>query len=197
MTSAAPQPPQLSPENLRELQAARRSLGKIRRAVGTARFEGYTVAICGGLTVLTNTDSIGYMLVGTVLTAVGIVEIVGAGRLRRLEVGAVRMLAVNQLSLAVLILLYALWNLHAEVAHPVSDSPDLSPADVKLLGQMDSSVLDITHEAMLLLYGSLIAAAGVEAGMAWYYHSRGGHLREYLAHTPPWIITMQKAGISV
>jgi len=182
---------------LRELQAARRSLGKIRRAVGTARFEGYSIAICGALTVLMNTNSIGYMLVGTVLTAVGMVEIVGAGRLRRLEVGAVRMLAINQLSLAALILLYALWNLHAEIAHPVSDFPDLSPSDAKLLGQMDSSVLGITHEAMLLLYGSLIAAAAVEAGMAWYYHSRAGHLREYLARTPPWIIAMQKAGISV
>lgn len=197
MSLPAPQPPQLSPENLRELQAARRSLGKIRRAVSTARFEGYSIAICGALTVLMNTDSIGYMLVGTVLTAIGIVEIVAAGRLRRLEVGAVRMLAINQLSLAALILLYALWNLHAEIAHPVSDFPDLSPSDAKLLGQMDSSVLGITHEAMLLLYGSLIAAAAVEAGMAWYYHSRGGHLREYLARTPPWIITMQKAGISV
>ncbi|MGD0138398.1 MAG: hypothetical protein ABSD28_05935 [Tepidisphaeraceae bacterium] len=197
MSLPAPQPPQLSPENLRELQAARRSLGKIRRAVSTARFEGYSIAICGALTVLMNTDSIGYMLVGTVLTAIGIVEIVAAGRLRRLEVGAVRMLAINQLSLAALILLYALWNLHAEIAHPVSDFPDLSPSDAKLLGQMDSSVLGITHEAMLLLYGSLIAAAAVEAGMAWYYHSRAGHLREYLARTPPWIIAMQKAGISV
>jgi hypothetical protein len=197
MSLPAPQPPQLSAENLRELQAARKSLGKIRRAVRTARFEGYSVAICGGLTALMNTDSIVYMLAGTVLAGIGVVEIVGAGRLRRREVGAVRMLAINQLSLAVLILLYALWNLHAEVAHPVLDFPDLSPSDAKLLGQMDSSVLGITHEAMLLLYGSLIAAAAVEAGMAWYYHSRGGHLREYLAKTPPWIITMQKAGISV
>ncbi|MGD0769540.1 MAG: hypothetical protein ABSB42_15260 [Tepidisphaeraceae bacterium] len=197
MTSAAPQPPQLSQENLRELQAARKSLSKIRRAVSTARFEGYSVAICGALTVLMNTDSFACVLVGTVLAGIGIVEIVGASRLRRLEAGAVRMLTINQLSLAVLILLYALWNLHAEVAHPVSDFPDLSPSDAKLLGQMDSSVLGITHEAMLLLYGSLIAAAAVEAGMAWYYHSRGGHLREYLARTPPWIITMQKAGISV
>jgi len=197
MSLPAPQPPQLSPENLRELQAARRSLGKIRRAVSTARFEGYSIAICGALTVLMNTDSIGYMLVGTVLTAIGIVEIVAAGRLRRLEVGAVRMLAINQLSLAVLILLYALWNLHAEAAHPVSDFPDLSPSDAKLIGQMDSSMTGLTHEIMMLLYGSLIAAAGVEAGMAWYYHSRGGHLREYLARMPPWIITMQKAGISV
>jgi hypothetical protein len=190
MTSAAPQPPQLSPENLRELQAAKRSLGKIRRAVSTARFEGYSIAICGALTVLMNTDSIGYMLVGTVLTVIGIVEIVAAGRLRRLDVGAVRMLTINQLSLAGLILLYALWHLYVEVAHPGSELPDLA-------GQMDSTTLGIAHEMTMVVYGSLIVAAAVEAGMAWYYHSRGGHLRGYLARTPPWIIAMQKAGISV
>jgi hypothetical protein len=190
MSSAAPQPPQLSPENLRELQAARKSLGKIRRAVSTARFEGYTVAICGALTALMNADSIVYMLVGTVLAGIGIVEIVGADRLRRLDVGAARILTINQLSLAALILLYALWKLLVEVAHPGSAIPDLA-------GQLDSSDLGIAHELTILLYGSLIAAAAVEAGMAWYYHSRGEHLREYLARTPPWIVAMQKAGISV
>jgi hypothetical protein len=193
MTSADSQPPQLSPENLRQLQAARGSLRKIRRAVGTARFEGYSIAICGALTVLMNTDSIGYMLVGTVLTAIGIVEIIGAGRLRRLDVGAVRILAINQLSLAALILLYALWNLHAEIVHPTTDSPDLT----SLLEQMGYSVTGQAHQIMSLLYGSLIVAAAVEAGMAWYYHSRGRHLREYLAHTPAWILNMQKAGIGV
>jgi len=103
---------------------------------------------------------------------------------------AARILTINQLSLAALILLYALWKLLVEVAHPGSAIPDLA-------GQLDSSDLGIAHELTILLYGSLIAAAAVEAGMAWYYHSRGEHLREYLARTPPWIVAMQKAGISV
>jgi hypothetical protein len=197
MSSAAPQPPQLSAENLREMQTARQSARKIRRAVTAAKFEGYTIAICGVLTVLMGMGSVWQMLGGTILTVIGVIEITGGGRLARFDPGAVRMLTINQLSLAGLILLYGLWNLHAEMAHPVSDFPDLSPADAQVLGQMDSSVTGLTHEIMVLLYGSMIAAAAAEAGMAFYYHSRGELVRRYLAETPAWIITMQKSGVSI
>lgn len=197
MTSAASKPPQLSADNLRELQAAKQSLRKIRRAVSVARFEGYTVAVCGGITFLSGIGSVGDMLGGAVLTAIGVIEIISAGRLGRLDTKAVRILTTNQLCLAALILLYAVWNLHAEVAHPASDLPDLSPSDAAALGQMDSSALSLTHEVMLLFYGSMIAAAVVEAGMARYYHSRGAYLQRYLADTPAWIISMQKSGISI
>jgi hypothetical protein len=195
--SAASNPPPLSEENLRELQAAKQALGKIRRAALAARFEGYTVAICGGLTFLSGIGNVADMLGGAVLTAIGVIEIIGGGRLGRLDTKAVRIITVNQLCLAALILLYALWNLHAEVAHPASDLPDLSPADAQVLGQVDSSAMGLTHEIMLLLYGSLIAAAAAEAGMAAYYYSRGPYLQRYLAETPPWIISMQKSGISI
>jgi hypothetical protein len=197
MASLGSNPPQFSTDNLRELQAAKQSLRKIRRAATAAKIEGYSIAICGGITFLSGLGNIGNMLGGMVLTAIGVVEITGAGRLARLDTKAVRVLTVNQLCLAVLILLYAIWNLHAEAAHPASDLPDLSPADAQALGQMDSSTMGITHEIMLLLYGSMIIAAGAEAGMAAYYHSRGAHLERYLAQTPPWIISMNKSGISI
>ncbi len=193
MTFPAPNSPQLTPENLRELEAARRALRKVRRAVSTARFEGFTVAIFGGLTAVSGIPNIGVMLLGAVLTAIGVIEIVAGGQLRRLDLRAIRILTINQLVLAVLILLYALWNLHAEIAHPLAQ---ISSSDAELLGQVDPSALNFTHEMMLLLYVSLIAGAALEASMALYYHTRGAHLRQYLAQTPQWIISMQKAGIS-
>ncbi|HEX4054775.1 MAG TPA: hypothetical protein VHX86_10965 [Tepidisphaeraceae bacterium] len=193
MTSPVSNSPQLTPENFRELEAARRALRKVRRAVSTARFEGFTVAICGGVTALSGIPNIGIMLVGVVLTAIGVIEIIGGGQLRRLDLRAVRVLTINQLCLATLILLYALWNLHAEMVHPLAQ---ISDSDAQLLGQVDPSALDFTHEMMLILYGSLIAAAVLEAFMGLYYHTRGAHLRQYLAQTPQWIISMQKAGIS-
>src|SRR5579872_6359210 len=197
MTSMAPNTPQLSADNLRELQAAKQSLKKIRRAVSAARLEGYTVAICGGLTALFGYNSALAVIGGTVLAVIGIIEIIGAGKLGRLDADAARMLMINQLCLAVLIFLYAVWNLHAEAAHPASDFPDLSPSDMQALGQMDSSALSLTHEIMLLLYGSMIIAAALEGGMAAYYYSRGAYLRRYLAETPAWIVAMQKSGISI
>jgi hypothetical protein len=196
-TSAATTPPSLTPENLRELQTAKQSLRKVRRAVNAAKFEGYTIAICGGLSFLFGIGSIGDMLGGMVLTAIGIIEITGAGRLGRLDVKGARIVAVNQLCLAALIFLYAVWSLHAEAAHPASDLPDLSPSDVQALGSAGDGAMDLTHEIMMLLYGSLIIAAIAEAGMAAYYNSRGAYLQQYLSETPEWIVNMQKSGISI
>jgi uncharacterized membrane protein HdeD (DUF308 family) len=199
MVTAASNSPQLTPENLRELESARFALRKIRRAVSAARFEGYTIAICGGLSLLGGIGSISIsdMFVGTVLLVIGIIEIIGAGKLRSLDPKAAKMLVLNQLILAGLILLYALWNLTAEATHPTSDLPDLSPSEAQAVSQYSSPLSGLTHEIMLLLYASLILAAIVEAGMAAYYHSRGEQLRKYLETTPAWIVDMQKAGVSI
>jgi hypothetical protein len=192
MSSPALNSPQLTPENFRELEAARVSLKKIRRAVSAARFEGFTIAIFGGLTLLCGITSIADILLGLVLIAIGVIEILGGGQLRRLDPRGIRILTFNQLAFATLILLYALWNLHSEIVHPVAEMGD----DSQLVGQVDPSVLNITHEIMLLVYASFILAALFEAGMAAYFHSRGPLLQQYLAQTPPWIVSMQKAGVS-
>jgi hypothetical protein len=194
MTLPASQSPQLTPQNLRELEAARWSLRKIRRAVSTARFEGFTVAIFGGLTAVCGIPSIGVILMGLVLTAIGVVEIVGGNRLRRLDLTAARILTFNQLLLALLILIYALWNLHAEMVHPLAQ---INSADAQILGVSDAPVFDLTHEVLIVVYLSLILAALIEASMALYYHRRGAFLRRYLAETPQWIVSMQKAGVSL
>jgi len=195
MTSAASKPPQLSQENLRELQTARNSLRKVRRAVTTAKFEGYSVAICGVLTSLMGYGSFGQILGGIVLTVIGVIEIYGASRLGQLDAKAGRILTVNQLTLAALILLYALWNIFGEVMHPAdaADLQGLSTSDSQVMGD----VTGIAHEVTMIMYAGMIAAAVVEAGMARYYHSRGVYLVRYLAETPAWIISMQKSGVSI
>ena len=193
MSSPALNSPQLTPEHFRELETARHALRKIRRAVGAAKFEGFPIAILGGLTVLLGITSVADILMGLVLIAIGVIEIIGAGQLRRLDVRGIRTLTFNQLTFATLILLYALWNLHGEMAHPVGGASD---AESQALGQVDPSVLSITHEVMLLVYASFILAAAFEAAMAAYFHSRGPLLRQYLAETPEWIVSMQKAGVS-
>ncbi|HEY1921388.1 MAG TPA: hypothetical protein VGG44_01375 [Tepidisphaeraceae bacterium] len=193
MSSPVLPSPQLTPEHFRELEAAKHALRKIRRAVSAAKLEGYTVAIFGGLTVMIGITSITDIILGLILLAIGIVELNGAARLRRLDPRGIRLLTINQLTFAVLILLYALWNVHAEIAHPVGGVTD---AEAQALGQVDPSVLSLTHEVMLLVYSSFILAALFEAGMAAYFRSRGPLLQQYLAETPEWITSMQKAGVS-
>jgi hypothetical protein len=197
MNPAPAKPPRLTEENLRELQTARRSLRKVRRAVFSANLEGYTIAVCGAVSFLCGIGSISDMVLGAVLTVIGIIEIVSASRLRRLDLTATKWLGCNQLALAVFILLYALWNIHSEIANPASGLSDLSPQDAQAVDQTLGSLGDLTHEVMLMLYVSLIAAALVEAGMALYYYSRGAHVRRFLQETPEWIVMMQRNGVSI
>jgi len=197
MSSAGLPPPQFSAENLRELEVARQPLRKIRRAASTARIEGLTIAGCGALTFVFGIGSAGDMLGGAVLTAIGIIEFVHAGRLSRLDEKSIRVLTINQICLAALILLYALWKLYGEISSPSSDYPDLSAADAQVAGQVTGLANGLTHTIYLLVYSSLIFAAAAEAAIALYYHSRGAHLQRFLAETPPWIIEMQKSGISI
>lgn len=88
MASAPPSPPQLTAENLNELQTARQRLKGIRRAVSAGRFEGYSIAICGGLTFLAGIGSLTSMAGGALLLGVGIVEVFMVGQLRKLDVAA-------------------------------------------------------------------------------------------------------------
>ena len=181
---------------MRELQTARASMKKIRRAVLSARLEGYSIAIFGALSLAFSFGNIGDMLLAGVLTAIGIVEIIGAGKLARLDLGASRLLAFNQLTLAVLILLYALWNIHGQLANPDAALEGLSPSDIQAIDQ-SSGVLSMTNEIMMVVYVGMIVAALAEAAMALYYHTRAAHIRQFIAQTPEWIVAMQKTGVSI
>jgi hypothetical protein len=181
-----------------ELHTARKSMKKIRRAVLSARIEGYSVAIFGGISFVCSIGSISGMLVSSLLVAIGIIEITAAARLARLDLQAPRMLAINQFALAVLILFYAIVNIYGEVAHPENDLAGLSPSDIQAMNQLGvSAQVDLGHEIMLLVYIGLIVAAVLEAAMALYYHTRVTHLRQFLAQTPDWITAMQKSGVTI
>lgn len=162
--------PQMTAENFRQLAAARTAVGKIRRAVTTARIDGYSVAIFGLLTCLFDFSSVAYLAVGVLMMAIGVIEVWGADQLRLLKVSAVRVLTVNQLFFAGLLLIYAAVQYYLELIHP-SKLPGLSPSYEQMIGSMD-----LTHPLMLLVYGTVAIAGAVEAGMAWYYHTRGEHL---------------------
>jgi hypothetical protein len=197
MASAPPSPPQLTPENLNELQLARQRLKGIRRAVSAGRFEGYSIAICGGLSFLAGIGSLTSMAGGALLLGVGIVEVYMVGQLRKLDLRAPRFLAANQLVLAALIVLYACWSLHSSGSSSSADTTGMSASDVQAMNQMIGPVNEIAHSVSVLLFGSLLIAAVFEGGMAWYYYSKAEPLREYLAETPEWILQMQRAGVSV
>lgn len=193
---AMPVLPYFTPENLQELEAARKSARKVRRAVSVANFDGWTIAIFGAITLamgLTDFTNIG---LGLGLGAVAYLELRNAGRVKRLDADAARILGFNQLALAGILIIYACWELYVSsrsggtaAALGVTD-PDVA--------QMLGPVQDLTTMISHAVYGSLILIAVFAQGsMALYYFTRVRLIRNYVATTPEWIITLQKAGFAL
>ena len=198
-TPAPPPPPPpfagLSPEHLRQLTEARQRATKIRRAISVAKFDGWSVGMFGALTFLVGAISFSWigLLLGGGMLAVAWVEFRGADRLRRLDAGATKSLAFNQLVLGGLLLTYAIYSLWG-VYHTHDPAFDelRGMGNVPGIGDIDN----IAHLIGLLIYGTLAAVAIFgQGGTALYYHTRRRHIESYLRDTPPWIVEAQRAGM--
>jgi hypothetical protein len=179
--------PQLSDANLRELAEARLALRKINRAVAVAKFDGWTMGIFGGLSFVMGLggDWIN-ILVGMALVVFAWVELRGASMLRKLETQATKMLGRNQLALGLMIGLYSGWQIWVQ-ASGNGESSDFS--------EVDPTLLKSTEIGFYLLV--ILVAVVAMGAMSRYYFSRARYLDAYLKETPPWILEMQRAGISI
>jgi len=196
-SSPAPAPPaQLSAEHLQQLQTAKNAIKKIHRAARTAGIDGWTLAIFAVFSLLFGFDSFLGILTAMALGTIAYFELQGAAQLRRLQIAAIRMLVINQIALGLLICVYGLGCLHAEMTGPgvyqslVSADPDSASA----LGQFEGPAHQIAMLFYVLLIVSGIAGPGA---LALYYRSREKYLQIYLTQTPQWILTMQQAGLTL
>ena len=176
---------------------ARNAAKKIRRVATVATGDAWTIAIFAALSFICGlTSGVSGILMGVAMGVVAYVEFTGASRVRRLDASATRTLGYNQLALAGVLIIYALWNLFA------TSSSGLSAEINSQLGSMGGSGMGVAKEAQdigqlvnNLVYGSLIAIAiFAQGGTALYYFSREKHITQYVQTTPPWIIEMQRAG---
>lgn len=189
-------PPQLSPEHHRQLAIARKAVRKLRRTISVASFDGWTVAVFAALTLLTSITDPSGLFMGLGMAAVAFVELNSVGRLRQLDTRATRTLALNQIALASILTLYALWRLHTEMTG-VSPYQAYKSADPQI-ARMLQPVENLTHLVSMALYGAMIAVAFfAQGGLALFYFTRGKHIDAYLAQTPRWIIEMQKSGVAL
>jgi hypothetical protein len=189
-----PPPPQLTPEHLNQLTAARERLKKVRRAISVAKFDGWSVAIFGAFTAVLSIPNIVGILLGIGMGAVAYVELSNAERVRKLEPDALKTMGINQLAFAGGLILYAIYSL-------LTMGKDVG-ADLSSVGSLDPSTLqtagNLARMIMILVYGTLILVAIFGQGsLALYYFSRRKLLEKYKEETPPWIIAMQEAGVSL
>jgi len=189
-------PAALDPEQVQQLLAAQARVSKLRRAVNVARFDGWTTGFFAVVTILTGFTSGSALLLGFGMAIVAYVEFAGATKLRQLDARAARQLAINQVCLGAMLILYSLWQLYVAMTGPSSFASVTGndPQLAQMLGSFDG----LTKTISMLVYGVLIAIAiFIQGGTAMYYHSRQRHLEEYVRATPKWILDLQRAGVAV
>jgi hypothetical protein len=183
----------LTPEQLREWADAQRRGKKVRRAAGTARFQGWSISIFAAFTIIFSLFDPPGLLLGIGMGITGYFQFVGAVRLTRLDAPAARMLGWNQLALGAMLVLYALWGLLHVGSAPLP--PEVVAAGAgRDLGPMFQSAQDLAKFIAMVVYATVAIAAVLGQGWAaWYYFSREKYIRRYAAETPRWVTELQRA----
>jgi hypothetical protein len=186
-------PPPLTPDQLGAIQLAHTRSTKLRRAAVVAKIDASVMAVFTAFCLLSALfDPVTGIVLGAALGLVTFNSFRGAAGLRRFDPAAPRLLAWNQLILAVSVIVYALYALYtglrgnAELDKSYREIAALDP-------DMGKMLQDTSRLIVQILYVSLIAGTVVAQSLtAWYYASRAKLLRTYLAQTPPWVIELQK-----
>lgn len=181
--------PQLSPEQLQALKAARERAKGIFSASKVAAFNGWTVAIFAVLTVLFGLTSPVLLALGAGMAVVARNEFRGRGLLQQFDPQGPVLLTRNQLGFMALIVAYCGWSLFRTVTHP-----DPQWAQLQDLAGLEPGYI---QDLMVTGYAAAILLTLLFVGFnARYYHRRTAMLEEYLRETPPWVVELQRATTS-
>jgi len=181
-----------SPNQIAELAIARKAMKPIRRAVGMAQMDGWSLAVFAGLTLICGFSSLTAILVGVGLGVIAYIELRSIPKLRQLDSAVAKTLTYNQLALAALLILYAGYNLLFPTPLPtevIANNAELKAAGIDM-GSLQSMLNQVVYFALIAV------AVGVQGSTALFYFRRTKMIESYLAHTPPWIVQMQKAGFN-
>lgn len=179
-------------EQVRQIEQAKKQRRKIDSACVVAGFNGWTAGVLAALSAPFVLLSHGAGVAALVLGAVAYVEFRGRRMLREMDLRGPKVLACNQVVLGVIVILYALWMLIAaltgegQYAQAIAQEPALA-STLAPIGDLMRFVEIATYSLLI------IGTVAFQGGMAWYYLSRGKHMRNFLDNTPPWVIDVLRA----
>lgn len=185
----------LTQHHLDELAAAKLASRKLRRTAAVARFSAWTTGILGAITLLGILfGDVTSLVLAAALMGVAVREGWLAGRLSLLHPGAPNALAINQLALGAIIVVYAAWQLRGVLTSgglSAVTAPTGDPQVDAMLGDFGALAQRLT----VAFYLVVAVVGGVTTGlMALYYHSRRAMLDAFIARTPPWVIQVMRTG---
>jgi len=150
-----------------------------------AAVTGWSVVVFGILSILGSLLSPEGVLVGGVLLWIGWNELEGRKILLRLDPSGAKRLALNQLWLLTVILLYCGWAIYRSRTQTLPEVSELE----SLMGLGEGFIADATT----LAYAVVMAVAAVFQWAMYRFHlSRVALVRVYLQETPPWVVEVQR-----
>jgi hypothetical protein len=182
-------PPQA--EIPQQLSLASAEWTKLRRMASYAAFDGWTLTILGGLTLICGGyGSVPGLFISSVLLGTGLFEIHCVRQLRRLNPPSITHMGYNQIALAAGLILYSMVSL---IQSRGGAMPSEITDAIAAAGGSTDELKSQLSSAMEILYGGVIAfALLVQGGTALYYFSRRKYLQRYINQTPDWIQQMQR-----
>ena len=177
----------LSAEERETLRIANERLnGRILGAAKVATVNGWTLAIFGGLSVMTGVFGLTGPVVGAGLLAFAWNEFRGRRLLRKIDLVGPRILAWNQIALAGGVLAYCAWSSYRAWADRGDELAQLEA----VLGVSADEVARLA----VLVYAIVFVLTAVLLGFTARYHFvRGQRLEQYLGETPGWVVDIQRS----
>jgi hypothetical protein len=192
-TPTALQPETLSGAQIKVITDAKQRRKKLDRAAAVAATSGWITAVLAALGApfaMFGWES-AVMVCG--LAAVAYHEFKGKRMIQALNPAATRLLGVNQLAFAALIIAYSVWQIAAALsseghyASAIVAEPMLADA-LEPIEQLYTVITLTVYAAMI------IGTLAFQGGTAWYYLSRAKYLRAYVEQMPAWVIDLQRCG---
>ena len=168
----------------RELREAAHRMKPIRRAIGLAKTSAWSLGVFAAITLISAIWSLPALIPGAVLTWLTVQEFRGVHMIRRFDLRGPRHLALNQIALAVAIVVYSGWHLWLSLN-------DSGVEALRALGDpaTERMVRDLYRSISVSVYATLgIVGPIFPLLTAWYYASRRKCIEAMIHQTPGWAI---------
>jgi hypothetical protein len=179
----------LTPEHRKDLVQATERANKIFGAVKVATFNGWTIGIFAGITLLFALFSATALVVGAGMAFVSWNEFRGRTLLRQFDPQGPRLLGRNQVGFMGLLVGYCLWSIYRTLTNPITQ--------IEGLEEIAGFTAELVTNLTVSVYAMVIVLSVFFQGLnALYYFRRAKHVEDYVRETPRWIVELQRSSVT-